>query len=216
MYGAIRHIHFVGIGGSGMNGIAEVLLSEGFDVSGSDVSASEVTQRLERLGARVVLGHDARHVDGADAVVWSSAIGPENVEIVEATRRGLPLVRRGEMLAELMRTRFGVAVAGAHGKTTTTSLVGAVLAAGGLDPTVIVGGRLKALGSNTRVGAGEFLVAEADESDGSFLWLFPAIAVVTNIDLEHVEHYGSLGAIIDAFATFVNKIPFLRTCRPLR
>lgn len=208
MYGAIRRIHLVGIGGTGMSGIGEVLLNRGYAVSGSDIAASEVTERLQGLGATITIGHDAACVEGADILVVSSAIGRDNPEVQAALGGGVPIVPRAEMLAELMRTRYGVAVAGAHGKTTTTSLVGAILAAGNLDPTVVVGGRLKAFGTGAQLGAGDFFVAEADESDGSFLMLSPAIAVVTNIDLEHVEHYGTLEAIMDAFRRFVNKVPF--------
>jgi UDP-N-acetylmuramate--alanine ligase len=208
MYGPIKHIHLVGIGGTGMNGIAEVLLNEGYKVSGSDIAASEVTARLERLGGRIHIGHDEENVADSDIVVLSSAIRQENPEVQEARRLGIPLVRRAEMLAELMRTRYGVAIAGAHGKTTTTSMVGAVLAGGGLDPTVVVGGRLKAFGTGARLGTGPFLVAEADESDASFLMLSPSIVVITNIDLEHVDHYGSLEAILEAFQQFADKVPF--------
>ncbi len=191
-----------------MSGIAEVLINRGYEVTGSDLAATEVTERLQHLGARITRGHDSKNVVGADLVVLSSAIGGDNPEVQEARRLGIPLVPRAEMLAELMRTRYGIAIAGAHGKTTTTSLVGAVLANGGLDPTVVVGGRIKAYGTGARLGAGDFLVAEADESDASFLMLSPSIAVVTNIDLEHVDHYGSLEAIIDAFRQFANKVPF--------
>jgi len=208
MYGRIRHIHLVGIGGVGMSGIAEVLLNRGYSVSGSDLADTEVTSRLRELGVSVHIGHAGPSVDGADIVVTSSAIAPDNPELLEASRRGIPVVRRAEMLAELMRTRYGVAIAGAHGKTTTTSLVGAVLASGGLDPTVIVGGRIRSYGHGARLGTGDFLVAEADESDASFLMLAPAIAVITNIDLEHVDHYGSLENIIAAFREFADKVPF--------
>ncbi|HVP38432.1 MAG TPA: UDP-N-acetylmuramate--L-alanine ligase [Candidatus Saccharimonadales bacterium] len=208
MYGKSRNIHLVGIGGTGMCGIAEVLRNLGYAVSGSDLRATEVTERLERLGIRVCLGHRAEHVDGADLVVVSSAIHPDNPEYQRALALGLPVVPRAEMLAELMRVKYGVAVAGAHGKTTTTSLLAMVLSQGGLDPTVVVGGRLKAFGSNARLGTGDFLVAEADESDGSFLMLSPAIAVVTNIDAEHLDHYRDLVEIRRAFIEFVNKVPF--------
>lgn len=208
MYGRIGRIHLIGIGGTGMSGIAEVLINRGYTVSGSDIAETDVTARLARLGATIGLGHDAAHVGDATLVVVSSAIGRDNPEMREARRRNIPVVPRAEMLAELMRTRYGIAIAGAHGKTTTTSLVGAALAAGGLDPTVVVGGRIKAYGTGTRLGAGEFIVAEADESDASFLMLSPAIAVVTNVDLEHVEHYGSLESIIAAFQEFANKVPF--------
>ena len=211
MYGRIRRIHLVGIGGSGMSGIAEVLLNLGYEVSGSDVKDSEATARLRGLGARIAGSHAAANVEGVDVVVASTAIGEGNPEIARAMALGIPVIPRAEMLAELMRIKVSVAVAGAHGKTTTTSMVGDILARGDLDPTVIVGGRLKALGAHARLGGGPFLVAEADESDGSFLLLTPTIAVVTNIDLEHLDHYSSLAEIRGAFLTFANRVPFYGT-----
>ncbi len=208
MFGRVSRVHFVGIGGIGMSGIAEVLLNLGWKVSGSDVKASAVTKRLEPLGARVLIGHRAENLEGADVVVYSSAIRPDNPELVKAREQKIPVIPRAEMLAELMRLKFSVAVAGAHGKTTTTSLAATVLAQAGLDPTIVVGGRLLALGTNAKLGKGDYLVAEADESDGSFLSLPPTIAVVTNIDAEHLDHYANLQAIMDAFVQFVNKVPF--------
>ncbi|HEX7077832.1 MAG TPA: UDP-N-acetylmuramate--L-alanine ligase [Candidatus Eisenbacteria bacterium] len=211
MHGRIRRIHLVGIGGSGMSGIAEVLLNLGYEVTGSDLKESDVVQRLRRLGAHVAPTHDAENVEGADVVVVSSAIPETNAEIGRAHALGVPVIPRAEMLAELMRIKYSVAVSGAHGKTTTTSMVGEILAHGGLDPTVIVGGRLKALGAHARLGQGPFLVAEADESDGSFLFLSPTVAVVTNVDAEHLDFYASLERIQDAFVTFVNRVPFYGT-----
>ncbi len=208
MYGRTHRIHFIGIGGSGMSGIAEVLLTMGYQVSGSDLKTGEVTDRLVRLGGRVFPGHHASNVAGAQVVVFSSAVRPDNPELVAARAAGLPVIGRAEMLAELMRMKYGVAVGGSHGKTTTTSMVAAVLARGGLDPTIVVGGRLHALGSNARLGHGQFLVAEADESDGSFLRLNPAVAVITNIDREHLDHYPDLEAVRQAFVYFANRVPF--------
>jgi UDP-N-acetylmuramate--alanine ligase len=204
----IQHVHFVGIGGSGMSGIAEVLLNLGYTVSGSDLRRTPVTDRLESIGARIFEGHAAGNAAGAHVVVTSTAVRPANPEVEEARRRGVPVIPRAEMLAELMRLKYGVAVAGSHGKTTTTSMVALVLDRGGLDPTVVVGGRLGVLGSGARLGRGEFLVAEADESDRSFLRLTPTIAVVTNIDREHLDTYRDLADIQDAFLGFVNKVPF--------
>jgi UDP-N-acetylmuramate--alanine ligase len=207
--GRVKRIHFVGVGGIGMSGIAEVLLALGFEVHGSDLKASDTTRRLQAQGAKVSYGHREENVDGADVVVMSSAVHSDNPEIVRATRDGVPVIPRAEMLAELMRLKHGVAVAGSHGKTTTTSLVAAILNEGALDPTVIIGGKVNQLGSNARVGQGEVMVAEADESDGSFLKLTPTIAVVTNLDLEHVDHYtGGLPELKAAFSTFVNRVPF--------
>ena len=203
-----QRIHLVGIGGSGMSGIAEVLLTLGFSVTGSDVKASPITDRLAALGARIYVGHRAEQVDNAHVVVISSAIAPDNVEVVEAHRRKIPVIPRAEMLAELMRLKYGIAVAGAHGKTTTTSLVAAVLAAGGLDPTFVVGGRVRQAGAHARVGQGEFMVVEADESDRSLLLLSPVIAIITSIDREHLDQYGSLEAIQETFAEFANRVPF--------
>jgi UDP-N-acetylmuramate--alanine ligase len=206
--GRVRHIHFVGIGGIGMSGLAEILRSLEFDVSGSDMKRSTITQRLESLGVRVDVGHRTENVAGVDVVVFSSAIAATNPEIVEARALGIPVIARAEMLAELMRLKYGVAIAGSHGKTTTTSLVATVLRAAGLDPTVVVGGKMAALGSNARLGAGDLLIAEADESDGSFLRLTPTIAVVTNIDAEHLDHYGTHEQLKDAFVEFAARVPF--------
>ncbi|MCS6804193.1 MAG: UDP-N-acetylmuramate--L-alanine ligase [Blastocatellia bacterium] len=208
MLGKIRHIHFVGVGGSGMSGIAELLLNQGYKVSGSDLKFSPVTDRLQQLGARVFEGHRAEHVAGADVVVVSTAVRADNPEVQYARRHQIPVIPRAEMLAELMRLKYSIAVAGAHGKTTTTSMIGTVLAHAGLDPTIIVGGRLHALGSGARLGSGQYLVAEADESDKSFLKLTPTFAVVTNIDREHLDVYRDLDEIRDCFVQFVNKVPF--------
>jgi len=202
-------VHFVGIGGIGMSGLAEVLLELGYPVSGSDLKLSPATERLAALGAVIHEGHAAEHVAGANAVVMSSAVHRDNPEVVEARRLGLPVIPRGELLAELMRLKFGIAIAGSHGKTTTTSMVAALLIHAGLDPSVMVGGRAAVLrGSNARVGAGDYLVVESDESDGSFLKLAPILAVVTNIDREHLDHYADLEAICRAFVEFVNRVPF--------
>jgi UDP-N-acetylmuramate--alanine ligase len=206
--GRVRHVHFVGIGGVGMSGLAEILRSLEFDVSGSDLKENSTTKRLESLGVRIDVGHRAENVCGVDVVVYSSAIRPENPEIVEARALGIPVIARAEMLAELMRVKYGVAIAGSHGKTTTTSLVATILRHAGLDPTVVVGGKMAALGSNARLGAGDLLVAEADESDGSFLRLTPTIGVVTNIDPEHLDHYGTLDKLKDAFVEFAAGVPF--------
>ncbi len=204
-----RLVHFVGIGGIGMSGIAEILLNLGYRVQGSDLRKSDTTQRLASLGAKIFVGHDQGHVGGADVVVTSSALASDNVEVEAARNRKIPVIRRAEMLAELMRLKFGIAVSGTHGKTTTTSLTGALLAHAGLSPTIIVGGKVNRLGSTAQLGRGPYLVAEADESDGSFLHLFPSIAVVTNIDAEHLDHYrGGLREIQRAFCDFVNRIPF--------
>jgi UDP-N-acetylmuramate--alanine ligase len=208
MFKRYQHIHFVGIGGSGMSGIAEILLNLGYKVSGSDQKRNDTIERLEQLGAKVVIGHQASNVEGVHVLVYSSAVARDNVEVQTAHQRQIPTIARAEMLAELMRLKYGIAVAGTHGKTTTTSMVGAVLAEGRYDPTIVVGGRVTNLGSNARLGQGEYLVAEADESDGSFLKLAPTIAVVTTIDAEHLDHYGSLETICEAFLTFVNKVPF--------
>jgi UDP-N-acetylmuramate--alanine ligase len=206
--GRTRRIHFVGIGGIGMSGIAELLANLGYEVSGSDAKGSEITERLARLGVRIEKGHAAGHVGNADVVVVSSAIQTGNPEVHEAARRGIPVIPRAEMLAELMRLRYGIAIAGAHGKTTTTSMVALVLERAGLDPTAVIGGRLSAFGSNARLGKGDYMVVEADESDRSFLKLTPSIAVVTNIDHEHMESYGSWDALQQAFVDFANKVPF--------
>jgi UDP-N-acetylmuramate--alanine ligase len=191
-----------------MSGIAELLANLGFEVSGSDAKASDVTRRLATLGVRVSEGHDAAHVGDADVVVVSSAVRPSNPEVVEARARTIPVIPRAEMLAELMRLRYGIAVAGAHGKTTTTSMTAMVLERGGLDPTAVIGGRLSAFGSNARLGRGEYMVAEADESDGSFLKLSPTIAVITNVDEEHLDHYQTFDNVLSAFVDFANKVPF--------
>ncbi|MGA2449479.1 MAG: UDP-N-acetylmuramate--L-alanine ligase [Polyangiaceae bacterium] len=206
--GRVRRIHFIGIGGIGMSGLAEILRTLGFDVTGSDLRANDSTRRLEGLGARVVVGHAGDHVVGADVVVYSSAVRSDNPEMVRARELEIPIILRAEMLAELMRTRYAVTIAGSHGKTTTTSLVATVLRAAGLDPTVVVGGKVNALGSNARLGEGDLFVAEADESDGSFLKLTPTIAVVTNIDPEHLDHYGTHDAVKEAFVEYANRVPF--------
>ena len=208
MLGRTRRIHFVGIGGIGMSGIAELLANLGYEVSGSDLKRSDVTGRLATLGVTVYEGHRPEHLGDAEVVVFSSAVRATNPEIVEAVRRGIPTIPRAEMLAELMRLRFSIAVAGSHGKTTTTSMIAVVLEQAGLDPTAVVGGRLSAFGSNARLGRGEYLVAEADESDRSFLMLWPTIAVMTNIDHEHMESYGSFADLQQAFTDFANKVPF--------
>ena len=205
----VKHLHFVGIGGSGMCGIAEVLLNLGYVVSGSDIARSSVTDHLTALGAKVYIGHKPENIEGADAVVVSSAIKPDNPEVVAAKACKLPVVPRAVMLAELMRLRRGIAIAGAHGKTTTTSLTATLLAAGGLDPTYVIGGRLNSSGVNARLGAGEFLVAEADESDASFLNLTPVLSVVTNIDHDHMDTYGhDFNKLKDAFVEFLSRLPF--------
>jgi UDP-N-acetylmuramate--alanine ligase len=206
--GKIHHIHFVGIGGIGMSGIAEVLLNLGYTISGSDIKETEVTRRLQSLGCKISYGHRRENLKEADVVVISSAIRQDNPEVAAAEEKLIPVIPRAEMLAELMRMKVGIAIAGTHGKTTTTSLIATVLAAGGLDPTVVIGGRLNSIGSNARLGQGEFLVAEADESDGSFLKLMPTIAVVTNIDPEHLDYYKGIDEIKETFLCFLNKIPF--------
>ena len=209
MLGSTRRIHFVGIGGIGMSGIAELLANLGFEVSGSDLRRSAPSARLaEKFGVTVYEGHRPENIGDAQVVVFSSAVRPSNPEIVEATRRGIPVIPRAEMLAELMRLRFSIAVAGSHGKTTTTSMIAVVLERAGVDPTAVIGGRLSAFGSNARLGRGEYLVAEADESDRSFLLLLPTIAVVTNIDREHMESYGGFADLQQTFADFANKVPF--------
>jgi UDP-N-acetylmuramate--alanine ligase len=201
-------IHFVGIGGIGMSGIAEVLLTLGYKVSGSDRRATEVTERLSRLGGRIALGHDAGHSAHADVVVVSSAVAPDNPEVTAAHARGIPVIPRAEMLGELMRVKDGVAVAGSHGKTSTSTMIAVILAHAGLDPTAVIGGKVQAFGSNARLGQGQVLVAEADESDGSFRHLSPLVAMVTNIDHEHLDHFGSIAALRAAFLEFANKVPF--------
>ena len=206
-----RRIHFIGIGGIGMSGIAEILLNLGYAISGSDLQESTVTQRLRGLGATVSIGHGADNVGGADAVVVSSAISDYNVELMAARHRKIPVIFRGELLAELMRLKYGIAVGGSHGKTTTSSITASVLHSGGKDPTVVVGGRVDAIGSNARLGNSDFLLVEADESDGSFLHLDPIVAVVTNIDREHLDHYHTVETLTGAFVQFVNKVPFYGT-----
>ena len=208
MLGKIRSVHFVGIGGIGMSGIAEVLLNLGYTVSGSDLKGTPVTERLAALGAKVSEGHAAAHVRGAQVVVTSTAVAADNPEVVEAKRLQIPVIPRAEMLAELMRLKFNVAVAGAHGKTTVTSMIAVMLAEANLDPTAVIGGRLDVFGSSARLGKGELMVVEADESDRSFLYLSPTIAVVTNIDREHLDHYHDLEEISSAFVSFMNKVPF--------
>jgi UDP-N-acetylmuramate--alanine ligase len=208
MFAKIQQIHFVGIGGIGMSGIAEVLLNLGYKVSGSDLKSSGVTQRLAGLGAAVFEGHHAENIAGAEVVVTSSAIAAENPEVVEAHKLHVPVIQRAEMLAELMRLKYGIAIAGMHGKTTTTSMVAAVLAGGGLDPTVVVGGRVDAMGSNARLGKSQYLVAEADESDRSFLKLSPILSVVTNIDREHMDCYRNMRDVKKTFLEFMDRVPF--------
>ena len=206
---AIRHIHFVGIGGAGMSGIAEVLLNQGYRISGSDLGESTVTRRLVALGAQVFVGHDAAHIEGADAIVTSTAAKEDNPEVVAAHAKLVPVVPRAVMLAELMRMKKGVAIAGTHGKTTTTSLVASVLAAAGMDPTFVIGGRLNSAGANAQLGSGEYIVVEADESDASFLNLLPVLSVVTNIDADHMDTYGhDFGNLKSAFVDFLHKMPF--------
>jgi len=208
MFAKIQRIHFVGIGGIGMSGIAEVLLNLGYKITGSDLKSSPVTQRLAGLGATTFEGHVAENVQGADVVVTSSAIAADNPEVVEARRLHIPVIQRAEMLSELMRLKYGIAIAGMHGKTTTTSMVAAILAAGGLDPTVVVGGRVDAMGSNARLGKSQYLVAEADESDRSFLKLSPILSIVTNIDREHMDCYRNMGDVKQTFLDFMDRVPF--------
>ncbi len=208
MYGKIQKIHFVGIGGIGMSGIAEVLINLGYQVSGSDLKESDITRRLASLGGTIAYGHRAENLAEVDVVVTSTAVNQNNPEVQEAHRRKIPVIPRAEMLAELMRMKHGIAIAGTHGKTTTTSRVATVLSHGGIDPTVVIGGRLDSIGSNAKLGQGEFLVAEADESDGSFLKLSPTIAVVTNVDEDHLDYYKDLDEIRSTFVDFINKVPF--------
>src|SRR6204780_4411013 len=212
MYCKIPQVPFVGIGGIGTRGIAEVLLNLGYKVSGSDLKSSAVTQRLAGLGAAVFEGHRAENISGAEVVVTSSAISQENPEVVEAHKLHVPVIQRAEMLAELMRLKYGIAIAGMHGKTTTASMVAAVLAAGGLDPTVVVGGRVDAMGSNARLGKSRYLVAEADESDRSFLKLSPILSVVTNIDREHMDCYRNMRDVKKTFLEFMDRVPFYGAC----
>lgn len=204
----IKRIHFVGIGGIGMSGIAEVLLNLGYAISGSDAQQSDTTSRLQKLGAKVAIGHDAKNVCNSDVVVISTAVKENNPEVIEAHRKNIPVIPRAEMLAELLKMKFSVAVSGSHGKTTTTSMISTILAEGGLDPTMVIGGKLASIGSNARLGDGEIIVAEADESDGSFLKLSPTIAIVTNIDREHLDYYPGINEIKDAFVKFANIVPF--------
>jgi UDP-N-acetylmuramate--alanine ligase len=206
--GRVRHVHFIGIGGIGMSGLAEILRTMRFQVSGSDLKEGDTTRRLASLGVSTFVGHDGRHVAGADVVVFSSAVASDNPEMLQAKVLEIPTISRAEMLAELMRTKYCVTIAGSHGKTTTTSIVATVLRAAGLDPTVVVGGKVNALGSNALLGAGDLFVAEADESDGSFLKFTPTIAVVTNIDAEHLDFYGTHENVKNAFVDFTNRIPF--------
>ena len=208
LFAPSHRVHFLGIGGIGMSGIAEILLTMGYAVSGSDLRASAATERLAALGAVIYIGHAAENVAGSDVVVTSSAVARDNPEVLEARARRIPVIQRAEMLAELMRLKFGIAIAGMHGKTTTTSMVAAVLAGGGLDPTVVVGGRVDAMGSNARLGTSKYLVAEADESDRSFLKLPPVLAVVTNLDREHMESYSGMDDIEACFVEFMDKVPF--------
>jgi len=208
MFGKIQKIHFVGIGGIGMSGIAELLLNLGYQVSGSDLKRSTQTDHLTDLGGMIKIGHAAANIQDAHVIVTSSAVHPDNIEVLQAQKNHVPVIPRVEMLAELMRLKYGIAVAGAHGKTTATSMIATVLVHGGLDPTAVIGGRLNAFGSNAKLGKGDYLVAEADESDGSFLKLSPTIAIVTNIDREHLDYYSSLENIRSAFVSFVNKVPF--------
>ena len=209
MYRRTNHIHFVGIGGIGMSGIAELLLNLGYTISGSDLQETEITRRLQELGATVYRGHERQWAKGADVVVTSTAIADDNPEVIQAIEEHVPVIQRAEMLAELMRLKkYGVAIAGSHGKTSTTSLVATILTEAGVDPTVVVGGKVASLGGNAKLGEGEFLVAEADESDGSFLKLAPVIEVVTNIDLEHLDYYRDLEHIKEMFLEFIDKLPF--------
>jgi len=209
IFGKVKHIHLVGIGGIGMSGIAELLLNLDYVISGSDLRKTEVTEHLSDLGGKIFLGHRPQNIDGADVVVFSSAVKGDNPEIVEARERSIPVIPRAEMLAELMRLKYGIAVAGSHGKTTTTSMIASILTKGGFDPTVVIGGRLNIWGgSNARLGRSDFLVAEADESDGSFLALSPSIAVISNIDHEHIDFYRSMNNLRKTFIDFINKVPF--------
>ncbi len=208
MYGRIQKIHFIGIGGIGMSGIAELLLNQGYGVSGSDLRESETTRRLRDLGGDICIGHDEKNIAGADVVVTSTAVKADNPEVVAAQHEHIAVIPRAEMLAELMRMKYGIAIAGTHGKTTTTSMMAMVLTHAGIDPTAVIGGKLDALGSNAKLGRGKFLVAEADESDGSFMHLSPTIAVVTNIDEDHLDFYSGIEEIREIFVNFVNKVPF--------
>ena len=206
--GKVQRVHFVGIGGSGMSGIAEVLITQGYSVTGSDMKEGQAVKRLRKLGGTIFIGHDPAHILGAHVVVKSTAVPMSNPEISAAESAQIPVIPRAEMLAELMRMKYGLAVAGTHGKTTTTSMLATVMHHAGLDPTVVIGGRLDSMGSSARLGAGEFMVAEADESDGSFMLLAPTVAVITNIDPEHLDHLGSMDALVNGFCEFANKVPF--------
>jgi len=206
--GRIKHLHFVGIGGSGMNGIAEVLLNMGFTVTGSDMKYSSTIERLEQLGGTIFIGHDPQNIQGAHVLIKSTAIPENNIEIIQAKEKNIPVIPRAEMLAELMRMKYGVAVAGTHGKTTTTSMLALCLYEGELDPTIVIGGRLDALGSSAKLGHGEYLVAEADESDGSFMLLSPTVAIITNIDPEHLDYWGTEEKLLNGFLQFAQKVPF--------
>ena len=208
MFGKVKSIHFVGIGGIGMSGIAEVLCNLGFKISGSDLKSSPVTDHLTQLGVTCFIGHRPEHVAGAELLVTSTAVRRDNPEVLAGLQSGVPIISRGEMLAELMRLKKGIAIAGSHGKTSTTSMIAQVLSEAGLDPTIVIGGKLAALGSNAKLGRGDYLVAEADESDGSFLMLRPYLGVITNIDREHLDHYPDLASIQEAFITFANSLPF--------
>jgi UDP-N-acetylmuramate--alanine ligase len=208
MFNAIKRIHFVGIGGSGMSGIAEVLLNSGYKVSGSDIKKSQITDKLKQMGAKIFIGHQAENMKDAQVLVVSSAINKHNPEIMEAQNSRIPIIHRSEMLSELMRMKYGVIVAGTHGKTTTTSILASSLNEVGLDPTVVIGGKLNSFGSNAKLGKGDLFVAEADESDGSFLRLTPTIAIITNIDRDHLDHYDNLENIVKAFEAFLDKVPF--------
>ncbi|MBP7654244.1 UDP-N-acetylmuramate--L-alanine ligase [Candidatus Dependentiae bacterium] len=212
MFGRFRNFHFIGIGGVGMCGIAEVLLNLGFKVTGSDIKSSDYTKRLEKQGAKIFTGHKAENISGADVIIWSSAVSQSNPELLSAKEKKIPVIRRAEMLAELMRLKIGVAIAGTHGKTTTTSIVSLILANAGFDPTIVIGGKLNNIGSGAKLGKGNYLVAEADESDGSFLKLFPQYSIVTNIDSDHLDHYGTLDILKNTFLTFIEKLPFYGLC----
>ncbi|KPK87968.1 UDP-N-acetylmuramate--alanine ligase, partial [bacterium SM23_31] len=207
-FGKIKHLHFVGIGGAGMNGLAEIMCNLGFRVSGSDLIESAVTRRLQEFGVDIMYSHNAQNISGADVVIYSAAVPENNPELVEARIRNIPVIKRAVMLAELMRLKYGICIAGTHGKTTTTSMTGQVLTAGGLDPTIVVGGKVKSLGSHVRVGTGDYLVTEADEFNRSFLTLFPTIAVITTLELEHLDSYKELESLKEAFLEFASKVPF--------
>ncbi len=208
LFGTTEHFHFVGIGGSGMNGIAELILNLGYKVSGSDIMESDSVKRLKKLGAKIYIGHQAKNIEGADVLVYSSAVSKDNPEYVEAKKRKIPVIPRAEMLAELMRLKRGIAVAGTHGKTSTTSLLGSIFYAAKWNPTTIIGGKFFNIGANAKLGKGEYLICEADESDGSFLKLNPEIAIVTNIDTDHLDHYGTFDNLKNTFLEFINKVPF--------